>query len=64
MKKRPVLTALLILLAALTFGSVAACGIFDGGGFEFNGGDNVTYYGCPNSRRVKKLNLRKNRRTR
>ena len=71
--KKKIIAAL--LLAAAAAAVIAGCGLAGGGeeSVSQNDADNqqvetkveeidfVTYYGCPNSKRVKKLNLRKKR---
>ena len=48
----------IIFIAAVL--SFASCGARKGpGSIDRPGSDLVDYYGCPNSKRVKKLNLRK-----
>ena len=64
MKKR-VIAIILALVATLGLGVLVGCGVKNneelnypsGGGYE----DYVEYYGCPNSKRVKKLNIFKSR---
>lgn len=53
MKKR-VLAFVLLLVAVLSFGACKYTG-----GFFGTTNDSVEYYGCPNSKRVKKLKLLK-----
>lgn len=55
MKKKKIMKVLFILLAILTFGIITAC---NGGNGPLDPGM-MTYYGCPNSKRVVKLNTRK-----
>ncbi len=50
----------IVLIIMLALGS---CGVNTDRGIDRTGaGDYVDYYGCPNSRRVKKLNLAKKKR--
>ena len=73
--KKKIIAGLLLVAAAAAV--IAGCGLGknDGESVSQNDADNqvqetireeadfVTYYGCPNSKRVKKLNLRKKSRT-
>lgn len=61
------ITRIVIVIAAAVIGFLAAAlGMRMCGGnessIEMNWDDRADYYGCPNSRRVKKLNLAKSKR--
>ena len=59
MKKKRLILALVLALTATT---LSACSFSVSDLIESLtswGGDNVSYYGCPNSKKVRKLNLKK-----
>ena len=62
MKKKTSLLLLLIVAAAALFGSIfATSGCRTTDDAKSSAEDYVDYYGCPNSDRVKKLNLKRRR---
>ncbi|MCR5742387.1 MAG: hypothetical protein K6F92_01470 [Lachnospiraceae bacterium] len=56
-RHKGIILAVMLLLASLALGACNFTSVFDGGGGEY-----MSYYGCPNSKKVKKLNLKKNKR--
>lgn len=56
--------AILVIVLAALFGvaSFGGCSSSSSGGGNNSYDDPVDYYGCPNSKRIRKLNLKKSKR--